>query len=162
MELKNVMLKIGAMMKDYAFFLHPWRFWPWVFIVYLLARARRPVLAAAAGALLLVSLYVWSTSFGRSTDLILVPATSYALIYPLSALGLLFASRGRKPIHLLVLVWVAVLLTGVIYIPMVRIRWSVDFIAVVLAAAGVDGILGRLAPYLRRKNAPPAGAEAST
>ncbi|MFC2173733.1 ArnT family glycosyltransferase [Acidobacteriota bacterium] len=154
-EIRRIPLKIRTMMTNYTPFLNPWLVWIFVIAFALFLYARRYSLLLFTGLLfvLFVAAKAW-VSVPRS-DALLLPATSFILLYPLAVFGIPFAAKKRCALILLLSVWFLILSTGLLYIPMVRIRWSVDIIAAILAARGIDGLISITAPCLARKKGPP-------
>ncbi len=148
-ELRRSWAKLGSLLADYAGFLTSWRLWTLAIVIYLLVRVRRWRLAVVAGVALVVFLAFAIRSAERPGDQLMVFATSWTLLWPLALVGIGLCWKRSDVIVLLGLVWLAVLSAGILYIPLVRIRWTVDFIAVMFAAAGVHE-LGSRAAALRR------------
>jgi 4-amino-4-deoxy-L-arabinose transferase-like glycosyltransferase len=143
-ELKNSLLKVRAMMRNYTGFLHPWRLWSLALLFYFLVRRKRPLLSLLplGGLVLLFATEAWGAA--RPGGWLLAPATSFPFLYALAVPGLWFGRHKGDPLRLLMVVWVSVLFTGILYLPLARIRWTVDFVAAVMAGAGVDGLMTRL------------------
>lgn len=154
-EMKRSWGKLGALMTDYARFLRPWRLWGLAIVIYLLVRVRRWQLAAVTGVALAVFLALATRSAERPGDLLMVFATSWTLLWPLALVGVGLSRRRRDVVVLLGLVWLAVLSAGILYIPLARIRWTVDFIAVMFAAAGLHALGSRLAALRGSSNVQP-------
>jgi hypothetical protein len=152
-QLRRSWAKLGALMTDYAGFLRPWRLWSLVIACYLLVRARRWRLAGVAGLALAAFLVFAIRSAERQGDLLMAFATSWTLVWPLALIGIGLSWRRRDVVVLLGLVWLAVLSTGIVYIPLARIRWTVDFIAVIFAAAGLHELGCRAAAPRRAPGA---------
>jgi 4-amino-4-deoxy-L-arabinose transferase-like glycosyltransferase len=141
--------KMRVMMNDFADFLHPWRFWGLVIIACGLALRRHRALAGVAS-VAAASLVGWSWLRGELPgDGLMVAATSWSLVWPLMLVGLALSRPKWRVTGLLMVVWASILAAGAVFIPLVRIRWTADFIAIIIAAYGLNALMSRLQPSAR-------------
>jgi len=141
----RVWQKIRALMMDYARFIHPWKFWGLAFVILALVHRRSFQWAAIVG-LALVVLIVWtSVNSELPGDTMMLFTTSWTLIWPLMLAGIGLSPCRREKIAPLLLIWTCIITAGVIYIPLARIRWTADAIALIIAAHGLNELRSRLA-----------------
>jgi 4-amino-4-deoxy-L-arabinose transferase-like glycosyltransferase len=135
--------KARVMMNDFADFLHPWRFWGLAMVGSVFALRRRWWLAAIAGSAA-SSLVVYAWLRGELPgDALMVVATSWSLVWPLMLVGLALSRPVWRDVAPLMVIWVSILVVGILYIPLVRIRWTADFIAIIIAAYGLHTLTSR-------------------
>jgi 4-amino-4-deoxy-L-arabinose transferase-like glycosyltransferase len=158
-ELRNIWIKSRALMKNYAEFLHPWPLWPLAIAAYLLARLRKWQLVALVVLIIGVTLALTAGSRQQPGDLLMLFAASWTLFWPLAVLGIGLARKRGEALGLLLPVWLSAVAAGILYIPLARIRWSVDFIPAMLAAVALHELGSRLLLRYAPSGAPPRRAD---